>query len=118
MNNGWAKAELASAVRDGEKLTVRVRFKAAEGASGRQTVYSAMSGQMWKTDFYLVSGDKKYLILKDSADEPLAPSSLVLDGKAPQAGAWNATFPAPPAGEQATLHMLNVEPLGPFTVPE
>lgn len=117
MNNGWASVGLVDVARDGEKLTVKVRFEAAEGVSGRETVYSGLPEEMWKTDFYIVSGDKKYLIMKDGAEKPLAPSSLVLKADAPQAGAWNATFPAPPAGAQATLHMLDIEPLGPFTVP-
>ncbi|PZO67770.1 MAG: hypothetical protein DI498_01945 [Paracoccus denitrificans] len=117
-NTGMAEASLVSAVRDGDKLTVRVRFKATEGQTGTEVLYSSMSENSWQTDYYLVAGDKKYLILKDSAGKPLAPSSLSLNASNPMAGSWNATFPAPPAGETAMLHIGNVEPLGPFTVPE
>lgn len=118
LNNGWGEATLADAVRDGDKLRLTVRFKAAEGAANGETVYSGLTEQSWENDFYLTAGEKKYLILKDANGTPLAPNALRLDPKALQAGAWTATFPAPPAGEQATLFMLGVEPLGPFSVPQ
>lgn len=118
LNNGWAEAALVGARRDGDSLHVSVRFKAAEGVSGNEILYSGFSTRMWETDFYIVADDKKYLIMKDSSDKPLAPSVLKLSSDEPQAGSWSATFPAPPTGAQATLYMLDVEPLGPFTVPE
>lgn len=117
-NNGWAEARLVSAARDGDNLLIRVRFFASEGVSGTQNIYSSVSQNMWENEFYIVSGNKKYLILKDGAGKVLAPTFLTLRAGTPQAGSWSATFPAPPVGERATLHMHGIEPLGPFTVPE
>lgn len=118
MNNGWAEASLISAKRDGDRLQVSVRFKASEGAKDSEYVYSKLSPASWETDFYILSENKKYLLMKDSADKPLAPDALLLNASYPQAGSWSATFPAPLAGEKATLYIQGLEPLGPFTVPE
>lgn len=117
-NSGLAEANLISVLRDGETITVRVRFKSTEGASGREVLYGSISAKSWESDFYILSGDKKYLLMKDANGAPLAPSSLQLNMANPQAGSWSATFPAPPAGQTAILHIGAVEPLGPFTVPE
>ena len=118
VTDGWAEASLASARRDGDKLLVVVRFKAAEGVEGVRTVFSSINQQSWDSDFYVVAGDKKYLLMKDAADQPLADGSLTLRAGTPQAGSWSGVFPAPPAGESATLYVKGVEPLGPFTVPQ
>ncbi len=119
LNDGWAEATLAKIDRDGDKMTVRVRFKKAEDAEGTSAIlYGTLSEAIWERDIYITAGDKKYLLLVDSNDVPLASSELSLSDDGPQAGAWYGTFPAPPAGESATLQLPKMEPLGPFTVPE
>lgn len=115
---GLVEAHLVSAVRDGDNLTVKVRFQTITDEKRSKTVYSTLSTSNWESDFYIVSGNKKYLILKDSSGVPLAPAALTLDTTNPIAASWSATFPAPPAGQTAMLHILDVEALGPFTVPE
>lgn len=119
LNDGWAEATLAKVDRDGDKMTVRVRFKKAEDAEGTSKIlYGTLSTSIWESDIYVTAGDKKYLLLVDSNKTPLASSDLKLQDGGPQAGAWYGTFPAPPAGEKATLQLPQMEPLGPFTVPE
>ena len=49
-NTGVAEANLVSAIRDGDKLLVRVRFKATKGASGVETLYAGLSESSWQTD--------------------------------------------------------------------
>ena len=107
------EASLVKATRDGEKLAVTVRFKGPDKGS-YDHLYKD-SNNSYLENCYLVSGNKKYFILKDSEGNWLAPRELLLRSRVTTS--WGATFPAPPAGEQATLHMDNVEPLGPFTVP-
>jgi len=116
---GDIETRLVKVIRDGDKLTVTVRFRPLVKSTRRlyisDTIYDKqMSEKEWEQNFYLTSGNKKYLILKDADGKWLAPDELVLrDG----GGSWNATFPAPPAGQKAVLYMRKLEPLGPFTVP-
>lgn len=117
LNNGWAQATLADARRDGDKLHLTVRFVASPDVKGTHVLYSVISANSWESDFYLLAGDKKYLLIKDASDIPVASSSLALRAGTPQAGSWSGTFPAPPAGESATLYLKDIEPMGPFTVP-
>jgi len=107
---GTTEASLVKALRDGDKLTITVRFRpVAKDLSGSETIYN-----QGVEEIYLVSANKKYLILKDGDGKWLAPSYLSLDKGL---GSWSAIFPAPPAGQKATLHMKGVEPIGPFVVP-
>jgi hypothetical protein len=116
--SGQVIAEVSGAVRDGKQLTVKVRFKpAAEGQNVSATLYGQLTEQNYQNDYYLVAGDKKYLLLKDSEGKPLAPSSVALTGKGPVVGVWHGVFPAPPADQKVTLFIQGVEPLGPFAVP-
>lgn len=103
-----------AALHDGDALTARVRVTAVEGASGTETVHASLLDESWERAFHIGSGDRKYLIPKDSAGQLLAPESLVLNRRMPLAGSWSAPFPAPPAGQMATLHLPEVEPPGPF----
>lgn len=118
LDDGWGEATLAGVARDNDKMTVRVRFTKAEEASGSRIIYGTLSSNIWESEIYVVSGEKKYLLLTDSKGKPLASSNLQLDDRGPQAGAWHGTFPAPQAGASATLQLPGMEPLGPFTVPE
>jgi hypothetical protein len=111
-----AEAHLVKAARDGDKLTVIVRFKGFNTFSYVESFYSTPTVRnSYLENCYLVSGNKKYFILKDSEGNWLAPSELRL--RPGKTTSWSIIFPAPPAGEKATLHMDHVEPLGPFTVP-
>lgn len=118
LNDGWAEATLAKVERQGDKMTVRVRFQKAEGADGAKIIYNSVSTAIWESEIYVTAGDKKYLLVRDSNDKAIASESLKLSDSGPQAGAWHGTFAAPPAGESATLQLPQMEPLGPFTVPE
>ena len=114
---GDIEVRLVKAIRDGDKLTVTVRFRRLDKGEGFDTdwIYDKqMSAKEWEQNFYLTSGNKKYLILKDADGKWLAPDELKLQNGG---GSWSATFPAPPAGEKATLHMRKLEALGPFIVP-
>ena len=110
---GNAEARLVKATRDGDKLSVTVRFKRLDDSSYSDTIYSGDQNKI-----YLVSGDKKYLILKDSQGKWLVQDVLSLPSGSGAMISWSTIFAAPPAGQQATLHMDGIlEPLGPFTVP-
>lgn len=117
-NSGQVIGEVSGAIRDGDRLTVKVRFKpAAEGKTVSTILYGSLSEEDYQNNYYLVAGDKKYLLLKDSENKPLSPSSVSLQGKGPVVGVWHGVFPAPPAEQKVTLFMKGVEPLGPFAVP-
>jgi hypothetical protein len=117
-SSGQVTAEVSGAIRDGDKLTVKVRFKnATEGDNVSSTLYSSMSDKEYENDYYLLAGDKKYLLLKDSEGKPLTPTSVSLFGKGPVVGVWHGVFPAPPKDQKVTLYIKGVEPLGPFAVP-
>jgi len=116
-NTGDIEVRLVKVIRDGDKLTVTVRFRRVEKKEGYDIdlIYDKkMPEKEWEQNFYLTSGNKKYLILKDADGKWLAPDELKLKNGG---GSWSATFPAPPAGQKAVLHVRNLEPLGPFTVP-
>jgi len=116
-NVGDIQVSLVKVIRDGDKLTVNVRFRplTAGGYKYPETIYDEkMSDKEWERNFYLTSGNKKYLVLKDADGKWLAPEKLTLYGGG---GSWSATFPAPPSGQNAVLHMLKLEALGPFIVP-
>ncbi|HBP30370.1 MAG: hypothetical protein ACTIKR_08550 [Advenella sp.] len=114
--DGGASAELTSVVKTGNRVTVKVRFIETDPEINKISVlYSRLDKSAYENDFYLLAGDKKYLLLKDSAGKPLAPEKLVLAGKGKLRGIWYGTFPAPPAGESLMLFLPNIEPLGPFT---
>jgi len=117
INVGDVQVSLVKVIRDGDKLTVNVRFRPLSKPTWTytDTIYDKkMSDKEWERNFYLTSGNKKYLVLKDADGKWLAPEELQLTSGA---GSWSATFPAPPSGQKAVLHMLKLEALGPFTVP-
>ena len=117
-SSGQATAEVSGVVADGDKLTVKVRFiNAKENGSVSTTLYSSLSDEDYENDYYLLAGDKKYLLLKDSEGKPLTPASVSLFGTGHVVGVWHGVFPAPPKGQKVTLYIKGVEPLGPFAVP-
>jgi hypothetical protein len=115
--NGGTSAELTSVVKTGNRVTVKVRFVEADPeVKGLYMLYPDLNKAAYENDFYLLAGDKKYLLLKDSAGKPLAPGKLQLTSNGKVRGVWYGTFPAPPAGESLMLFIPNIEPLGPFSV--
>jgi len=117
VSDGGVSAELTSVVKTGNRVTVKVRFMETDPEANKiSVVYSRLDKSAYENDFYLLAGDKKYLLLKDSAGKPLAPEKLVLAGKGKLRGIWYGTFPAPPAGESLMLFLPNIEPLGPFSI--
>lgn len=117
-SSGQATAEVSGVVADGDKLTVKVRFiNAKEGGSVSTSLYLSLPDEDYENDYYLLAGDKKYLLLKDSEGKPLAPASVSLFGTGHVVGVWHGVFPAPPKGQKVTLYIKGVEPLGPFAVP-
>lgn len=113
---GGYQANLIQAARMGDRLIVKIRFLAMEGVDSSKIIYGpSLNAAMYKEEFYLLAGDKKYLLLKDSAGIPLAPPSLDLTPNGPVAGSWFGNFPAPPADvTSAMLFLPYIEPLGPF----
>lgn len=117
-SSGQATAEVSGVVADGDKVTVKVRFiNAKEGGSVSTTLYRELSDKDYENEYYLLAGDKKYLLLKDSEGKPLAPASVSLFGTGQVVGVWHGVFPAPPKGQKVTLYIKGVEPLGPFVIP-
>jgi len=117
-SSGSAIAEVSDAIRDGDRLTVKVRFKSADDENyGAEQLYAVITDQTYEQGIYLVAGDKKDLLIKDSEGVPLAPASLNLRDGGPFRGMWSGVFPAPPAGQKVTLFLPDVEPLGPFALP-
>ncbi|AHG63952.1 hypothetical protein [Advenella mimigardefordensis] len=117
VSDGGISAELTSVVKTGNRVTVKVRFMETDPDAKKISVlYSRLDKAAYENDFYLLAGDKKYLLLKDSAGKPLAPEKLVLSNKGKLRGIWYGTFPAPPEGESLMLFLPNIEPLGPFSM--
>lgn len=113
--NGEIIAEVDGLVVDGERLTVKMALRPAREGSriGSNVLYSNLGDKIYE-EIYLISGDKKYMLVRDSNDEPLAPPSLTASGKGAMVGSWYGVFPKPPAGQDITLYMPGMEPIGPF----
>lgn len=113
--NGEIIAEVDGLVVDGERLTVKMALRPTEPGErvGSTVLYSSLGGATYE-EVYLISGDKKYMLVRDSNGEPLAPPSLSASGKGAMVGTWYGVFPKPPAGQDITLYMPGMEPIGPF----
>ena len=111
--SGKFSGEIDSAQQDGTSLTVSVLFR--NGAPGEGISFTRMyrEGEAYEA-IYLVAGDKKYMLLKDSNDVPLTPADLIVEGKGDIVGTWYGVFPAPPEGVAITLYMPDLQPIGPF----
>lgn len=94
---GTAEGQVVEAVRSGDILSIKVRFKPVV-QSKTEMVYSSISQNDIENSFYVIAGKKKYQLLKDSNDKPLTNPKLVLrtSKDSPIAGAWQGKFPAPP----------------------
>lgn len=102
-------AEVIESVRDNNMLTVRVRFRNVGTEPARISL--AGGGQSYHTQNYIVAGDTRYEIMRDTAGNVLATPR---DGggwlqptiKPKGTFNWWAQFPAPPAGINTyTLHL-------------
>ena len=66
---------------------------------------------------YLIAGDKKYMLVRDSDGQPTAPVNVTLRGTGEVIGQWSGVFPAPPANTPVMLYLPQFSPIGPFSVP-
>lgn len=116
-NTGEMKAEVNGLVVDGDRLTVKLALRPSEpGTRVRYSaVYTNINGNTYES-VYLVSGDKKYMLVRDSSETPLAPESLTASGDGAMLATWYGVFPNPPAGQDITLYLPGFEPMGPFQV--
>lgn len=96
-NGGAAEAQVVEAVRRDDILTIKLRFKPL--APGKlERIYDSISESDYQNSFYVLAGNKKHLLLKDSNDQPLTNPNLVIKTQkdSPTAGSWHGRFPAPP----------------------
>lgn len=111
INSGAAEAQVVEAVRDGDILTIKLRFKPLV-SNKIEVLYSSISKKDYENDFYVLAGNKKHLLLTDSNNQPLASPKLVITAAAntPNAGTWYGRFPAPPKNiTQVSLTIPGVE---------
>lgn len=106
-------AEVIESVRTGDTLSVRVRLRNTGPAPAK--VMLARGGQSYHTANYLVAGDTRYEILRDTAGNVLATprdGGGWLEPTIRPGGtfSWWATYPAPPAALNAYTLYLNVGP--------
>lgn len=110
-HSGIAEGQVTEAVRNGDILSIKIRFKPVV-AGKAEMVYPGISQDDYENSFYLVAGNKKYLLLKDSNGKPLTNPKLVVrtEKDSPIAGAWQGKFPAPPKEiSEVSLTIPNVE---------
>lgn len=96
-NTGSAEAQVTEAVRNGDILTIKVRF-APIVPDKLESIYTRITEEDYENSFYVLAGDKKYLLLRDSEDTPLASPRLSIQNSkdSPVSGTWYGRFPAPP----------------------
>jgi hypothetical protein len=97
IDSGVAEGQVIEAVRSGDILSIKMRFKPIVPGK-TEMIYSTISQNDYENSFYVVAGNKKYLLLKDSNDKPLTNPKLMLRTAkdTPIAGSWHGKFPAPP----------------------
>lgn len=106
-------ADVIESVRKGDTLTVRVRFRNTGTAPAKLML--ARGGLSYHTANYIVAGDTKYEILRDTAGNVIATprdGGGWLEAKLQPKGtfAWWAKYPAPPASQKSYTLFLNVGP--------
>lgn len=96
-DGGAAEAQVVEAVRAGDILTIKLRFKPL-AANKLERIYDSISKEAYENSFYVLASNKKYLLLTDSNDKPLTNPYLVVRANkdSPTAGSWHGRFPAPP----------------------
>ena len=106
-------AEVIESTRRGDMLTVRVRLR--NNGAAPVKVMLARGGLSYHTANYIVAGDTKYEIMRDTAGHVLATprdGGGWLEAKIPpkRTFAWWAKYPAPPAEVKSYTLYLNVGP--------
>lgn len=108
--NGEVRLAVTEAVRSNGVLTIKARTTLLGGPTGSRTLLYASDSK----ELYLVAGDQKYIILKDSEGDPLTTD----DGYSAnfrQVGStnnWWGKFPAPPPEVKAVgLYFKNFLPV-------
>jgi hypothetical protein len=112
-DGGAAEAQVVEAVRTGNILTIKLRFKPLL-ASKLERIYDSISKDAHQNSFYVLASNKKYLLLTDSNDVPLTNPFLVIKANkdSPIAGSWHGRFPAPPKDvTEVSLTIPGVETL-------
>ena len=112
-DGGAAEAQVIEAVRAGDILTIKLRFKPL-AANKLERIYDSISKDDYENSFYVLAGNKKYLLLTDSNDKPLTNPYLVIKAnkESPTAGSWHGRFPAPPKDvAEVSLTIPGVETL-------
>ena len=110
-DTGSAEAQVTEAVRKGDILTIKVRF-APLVPNKMESIYAQISKEDYENSFYVLAGDKKYLLLTDSQDTPLASPQLSIRNTkdSPVSGTWYGRFPAPPTDiREVSLTIRGVE---------
>ncbi|MDR3096075.1 MAG: hypothetical protein LBV73_03260 [Paraburkholderia sp.] len=111
--SGAAEAQVVEAVRDGDILTIKLRFKPLV-ANQTESLYGSIGKSDYENNFYVLAGNKKHLLLMDSNNQPLASPRLILSTSkdSTNAGTWYGRFPAPPKNiTKVSLTIPNVETL-------
>ncbi|MGX9693565.1 hypothetical protein ACTJNK_24750 [Achromobacter anxifer] len=110
-DSGSAEGQVVEAVRSGEILSIKIRFKPVV-MDKTEMIYPQISKSDYENSFYVVAGNKKHLLLKDSNDKPLTNPKLMIrtSKEAPIAGSWQGKFPAPPKDvKEVSLTIPGVE---------
>lgn len=101
-------AEVLQCRRKVATLTIVVRFK-NEG-TGR-TKFSPLGQQLNYDHYYLIAGMRKYFVLRDSDNDPIAKNVINIELNPGESWTFWAKFPAPPSDVKA------VELYTPLTLP-
>lgn len=113
VSSGVAEAQAIEAIREGDILTIKLRFRPLV-ANKTEVLYSSISKSDYENGIYVLAGNKKHLLLTDSNNQPLASPRVVLSTSkdSPSAGTWYGRFPAPPKNvTKVSLSIPGVEAL-------
>jgi hypothetical protein len=95
-NFGGIVGEITQCKRKDGVLTVKLRLR---NTSGQDAAIKIITSGNYDS-YYVTAGDKKYFVLRDTEDTPLAPQAdgdLYADIAKDGAYTWWAKYPAPPA---------------------
>ena len=104
-------AEVVECKRQDGALTVRMRLR---NTSDKEIRVDLISNRNYDT-YYVTAGSKKYLVLRDSEQTPLAPPADVFGKVSVQvakgaAYLWWARYPAPPADVKRVSYFTPLTP--------